>query len=479
MSPAEYGHIALAYTVVSLIGSLAYLGVSDGVTRYVSVDSTPDRRRSLLHSGFLIAIIGSVTAIVLVFMLRGELAELANDDRLAGLLVLFAPYILISSLSKVSFAALRTSKQPRWAVTARNMGPRIVGLLLLGIFVLLEMPLIGALGYWIGSKAAMTVLSMYYVFRGISIDILPIEIPDRKTIRHLWSFSWPLAASSSVFLVLSNADILMIGYFLDSRFVGYYRSIQPLKGIALFIRSSFAFLFFPVATEYFANNDLSGLGELYVVTTKWILSLTFPLVLVFGLFASSIVRTFFGAAYLPAAPALQILIFGMFLRTAVGMDGELIKAIDRPQFEFISAAFGVVANVVLNVVLIPVFGIAGAAVATIVGYAVYNAVELIIVYREIGTHPFSANALKPLVPTALVGLAVASLVADFRLTLPSLIAIGVLLSAVHLFSLFLTRSLDSTDMFLLEEFENYTGVDLTRIKSAIEGRASSSIGSDK
>jgi len=313
----------------------------------------------------------------------------------------------------------------------------------------------------------MTVFTGYYLHRELSIGRVVGRLPDAATVRELWSFSWPLAIGSSFFLLLSNVDVLMIGYFMEPRSVGFYRAIQPLRQVTVFVLGSFTFLFLPLATQYYDDGNLDALDRFYTISTKWIVAATFPLVLVFTLFAPEVVRAFFGVEYTPAAPALAVLTAGLFVRAIVGLNGDMTKAIDRPRIELYSVAVAVVVNVVLNVVLVPRYGIVGAAIGTVVGYAVYNALEVLMIYRSVGSHPFSANTVKPLIPTVLVALGAARLTADVQLGLVVLIGIGGFLSVIHLFSMVVTRSLGREDLLLFERFEERTGVDLERFKSMI------------
>lgn len=471
LGPTTFGHVALAYTIVSTVASLAHLGVGDGVTRLLSADQSSTNWKRILRSGYAIVLLGGVGGAVLVYLFRFRLAAFMNDDTLPWLLLAFVPYILVYPLSKVPFAALRASQRSISAVISREVGPRVLGLVAFATLALFGNLLAGAVAYWLAIPTTTAVLSLYYLQHDHPFGTVARRLPDRESLAELWSFSWPLAFSTSIFVLLSKLDVLMIGYFLDPRAVGWYQAISPLRGATMIAVGAFSFLFLPIATTYYGNGNIDGLNRLYVVASKWTVLATFPFVVVFSLFASEVVRVFFGPAYAPAAPALAVLIVGTFIRTLTGLDGDIVKAIDRPRVELVSAFVGLVANGILNFVLIPAFGIVGAAAATAVGYGLYNAVEVIIVYRAIGSHPFSRNAIKPLVPTTLAGVALARLTAGIELGLVGLVGIGVLISLLQLLSVVLTRSLDETDMFLIERIEERSGIDLLWLKSRVRRRS--------
>lgn len=433
----------------------------------MSAEQSSDYRRSVLRSGYGFALFGGTIVSIGIYLARFHLGSILNYSSLPELLVLFLPYLVAYTVARVTFGALRAHKNSLEAVISRDLAPRIGALVLLVLVVLIGDVFYGAIIYWVVTPAIMALVAGYYLNKEMSIIRVIRHPPDYGVAQELWSFSWPLALSASFFILLSNVDILMIGYFMESQSVGLYRSIQPLQQVTTFVRVAFAFLFLPIATEYFKNKDISTLDQFFTISTKWIVALTFPPVLVFTLFPSDVVRVFFGMAYTPAAPALAVLIAGLFVRTFGGLGGHMAKAIDRPKIELYSVSAAVIVDITFNTILIPRYGIVGAAAGTVIGYVTYNAIELIAIYWAIDSQPFSANSIKPLLPTFLFALGLAQLMADIDLTLLLLLGIGIIFSLIHLFSMFLTRSLGREDLFLFERVEERMGLDLEWFKSLI------------
>jgi O-antigen/teichoic acid export membrane protein len=252
---------------------------------------------------------------------------------------------------------------------------------------------------------------------------------------------------------------------MQPRSVGLYRAIQPLRQITTFVLSAFTFLFLPIATEYYDNREFGALDQFYTISTKWVSAATFPFVLVFTLFAPDVVRIFFGTDYMPAAPALAVLTAGLFIRAFVGLNGDMAKAINQPKIELYSVAIAVAINVGVNFVLIPIYGIVGAAIGTVIGYIVYNAVEVLAIYQAVESHPFSTDNIKPFFPTILFSLGILQITHGIRLSLVMLLVIGTLVSIAHLISMVLTRSLGPEDIVLLEKFEERAGLNVKWLKS--------------
>jgi O-antigen/teichoic acid export membrane protein len=333
----------------------------------------------------------------------------------------------------------------------KDIVPRSVAIVVFLGFAYVQRPFDGAIAYWLVVPLTTAALALLFLSRNLPADTFRARLPDVDVARELWSFSWPLAVGTSLILLMSNLDVLMIGYFLQSDDVGFYRSVQPLRQITQFVLQSFVFLFLPLATSFYSRGDFDQLRTLYTTASKWVAVLTLPFVLVFSLFSEDVVRVFFGVEYLPSAPALSILTAGLFFNALVGPNGAMIKALDQSKLEMYAAGVGVVVNIVLNVVLIPQFGIVGAAVATVVGYVAFNIVEVSAIYWVSGAHPFSLNTLKPLVLTTVVGIGLARITSALSLNLPALIGIGILLLIVQAGAIVATRSLDEADTFIYQK----------------------------
>lgn len=463
LQPELYGDLALAYTIVSALGSLLLLGVHEGLTRLGSADQDPHARRDLVIAAVITAALGGTIGIGLVALFAESLAELVSKPEVAQYLLLLSPYLLLFPLSKIVVSVLRVQQRSGITVLTRAVAARIVPLGFLFLAVVTGVgPLIGAI-YWLAVPLTIVLLGGTLAFRRMNFET--ITFPSRKRFRDLWAFSWPIAASSMVFLLLSQLDVLMIGYFLDSIDVGHYRAIQPLKQGATIFIGSFSFLFLPLATKSYQNSEMAELDTLFGSVTKWALVLTLPIVSTFVFRSREVVVLFFGRSYIEGALPLAILSGGLFLRTVSGPNGDLVKAINRPDVEARASVVGVLANIGLNWLLIPRYGIAGAAVATVAGYTIYNGVELAIVYRETGVTPFS-----PAIGKVIFASTTVLWLFDMTLPrrgLPTIAVFGIVSGLTTLFCAVGTRSIEEPDIMLLDRLEDRFGRSFSWIRGML------------
>ncbi len=467
LPPSLYGELTLAYTIVFSLGTIALLGIHQGMTRQFSAAETERRQTQILYAGFSMILFSALATVGGLYFFRGWFADFMSADHLYEHLLLLSPFLLFYPLSRAALATLRAEKRTLPAVIAQHLGGRGMAFLFLVIFVLADAQFVGAVVYWVTTPLFISLIALYYLFESGLLRNPFDTSPDKKTVRKLWDFSWPLAIGSGIFLLLNRVDILMIGYFLPSNQVGYYRAVQPLKKIATFALGSFTFLFLPVATEYYTEGDTDGLDQIFTITTKWILLITLPPVLLFALFSPDVIKILFGDNYLPAAPVLTILSAGLLFRAVSGLDGDMVKAIDRPRIELFSGALGLLSNIILNFLLIPTFEISGAAIATVSGYIIYNGVELIWIYHLTGGSPFSVNIAKHIGVMSVLAILVSGILPS-PVGLVGLIAVGISLTLLQPVVLILTSSVDEADLDLVRQIESKTGKNLEIVKKIVK-----------
>lgn len=467
LSPAVYGSLALAYTAVVLTSRLSNLGIRDGVVRLISSSSLPSEKMRVAQHGFLIVTVASLLFITFLYFSRNIIANVFDDPQIPAYIIMLSPVVLLFPYRGISIGLLRSEGRSTGAVISRDILGPTISIVLLTVAVITGYPVYGGIVYWISLPLVIAISSLIIIRNSYSLTGFLRITPDQAIITRLLRFSLPLALAAYITVFLSYLDIIMIGYFLDSTQVGYYRAIQPLRRAPIFVMIAFQFLFLPLATELYEKDEITKLGEFYKTSTKWIVVITLPIVLVLSIFSKDVVRLLYGTDYLPAATALSVLVIGLYFRAFVGLNGDMVKAIDRTNIEMISAAAGVLGNFLLNLLLIPRYGIVGAAIATSGGFFIYNIIELYGIYRIIKIHPFGLNNIKPILPVTLVALGIQLFITNGRLGFIELGIVGVTLSLLSIVFVPLTRSLSHTDLVFVERIESYLGINLELIKQYV------------
>ena len=131
-----------------------------------------------------------------------------------------------------------------------------------------------------------------------------------------------------------------------------------------------------------------------------------------------------------------------------------IKAIKKTRIDLWASVGALLINIVLNILLIPMYGMIGAAVATATSYMIYNIIDLIILYKNTGVNPFHWDLVVPFFPTIIV---IIVLTHFYTLKDPSIIKlllIGLTILAIHLLSIMATTGLTDEDKMLIKSIRS-------------------------
>ncbi|MDT0555570.1 flippase [Patiriisocius hiemis] len=193
--------------------------------------------------------------------------------------------------------------------------------------------------------------------------------------------SGPMAISSMSFLLMQSVDVLMLTKFTTYEDVAYYAVTVKLTMVIAIVLSSVNAVIAPDISHLFSASKKEALRRRVQQGTKLIFVLTFPLIIVLAL-GSGIILKLFGEGYDVAKPALLILLIGQTINALCGSVGTYLNMTGKQVTLQTILVSALAINIVLNYVLIPVYGIVGAAIATSSSMIIWNIIAVIYVYKK-------------------------------------------------------------------------------------------------
>jgi len=241
-----------------------------------------------------------------------------------------------------------------------------------------------------------------------------------------------LLASNILRTLIFNFDVILIGFMLGEKHVGLYaapyRFCFLLLAVAVAIHASYLPAFVRAVNE--------GPDALIEITNR---ALAFsaavgaPLVVGGMVVARPLLQALFGADYVDGTTAFRLLILSIGLIFLHGHLRNILLTLDRTSTELRIVAVATVANIVLNFLLIPMFGIAGAAASTVTAEGLILLLVLFIIRRQ-GGHVYSGPVWRPTLAAAVMGVVLLCLRTNENLTLS--VALG---AVVYIAALLLLR----------------------------------------
>lgn len=360
LGPGQFGKWNYAIAFVSLISALATLGLDQIVVKHLLENR---KEEEVLGTAFYLRVFGSALSTIIVC---SYFSFYKKDATLFTIALL-----TVGSLFFQSFDVIDLKNQSvlhsRKTVIVKNTVFVIVSIIKL-FFVYLKFPLlsfvvIGLIEFIFGAVGMV----LYY---GLSNFIKwNFNYSYCKT---LLFQAWPLILSGIIIMMYMRIDQIMIGEFLGEKAVGLYSVSTRFTELWYFIPSVFATSFFPKLVEKY-NTNKKTYFEVCLKLLKLLFLISFAIAIFFAFFSNLIINFLYGFAYITSVFALQISIWtGIFVFWGVAA-GNMLVIENLNKHNLIKSIQGLLINVTLNYILIPKYGINGAAIATLISqfYASY------------------------------------------------------------------------------------------------------------
>ncbi len=259
----------------------------------------------------------------------------------------------------------------------------------------------------INEVIAMIILGVSYmtatlVLLGLFHRIFPQVLwgpPARREIKEIAFFSLPFWFSGLLTQIRKNVQPVFLGVYSSVANVGIFSiatSANLLSSIAIMAtRKSLR----PILAETLDEGDLDQTLLLYQTTTRWTLTFTLPSFLVIILFPTELMGLF-GKSFTGGAAALAVLAWADLANASTGTCGALLDMSGFNKVKTINKVFQFTVTIGLNVLLIPQFGLMGAAAAVLISTIAIQIVRVTEVRILIGLHPYNLRILKPLFAAA-------------------------------------------------------------------------------
>jgi len=233
----------------------------------------------------------------------------------------------------------------------------------------------------------VSVLSYFVFLRSLNSEIKSSENLDNTNkkihYKEIFVLSLPLLLAQSGQFVMGWTDKLMIGGFWNAANVGVYDVSAKFSMFVNIALTSIASITSPKFAETFSLGDMDRLKKIVLQSTKISFWSTLPLFIGFVLIAPFMLNIF-GDDFVNGFYVLCVLSFARLVSALTGPAGTLLQMTGR-QIIFMKVLFmGAIINIVANYLLIPIYGILGAAISTGFSIVFWNLIMVYYVYREFG-----------------------------------------------------------------------------------------------
>lgn len=385
-----FGLYALGLVIFNVAQTLAGMGLSQGAVRYVAIHDgagNPEKvKGTILLSVGLPFIVGSVIGFVL-FLAADGIANTIGKPELDRVIKIVSFGIPFMAAMMASIAATRGFKKMQYYVYVKNIFHPIANLALIVLFYWFGLRLLGAISAWIFAAGFGLILGIYYIKK---------EFPEFSKVKaafeakELLKFSGPLVLVGFLQMLFIRTDILMLGYFRTSAEVGVYNAVSQIMILLVMVLMAFNSIFSPMVADLYNRNQLNELNRLLKIVAKWVFLLTLPIFMIMVVSPKELL-SIFGPEFVSGWPAFLVLAVFFFLAIGVGPVTETLVMCGLQKLELYNTLGSFILNIILNLLLIPQFGLLGAALATGISSVCLHATRLFEVFYFLNLSPFSGK----------------------------------------------------------------------------------------
>jgi len=366
LGPDGLGLFSMATMIVGIIEIIAVFGINGALVKFVAEYESKgwrDKVYSLVSSAFITLLIIGIISGVVLFFLSNVFANIFDMPLLSSLLKIYALAFPFSLLHGTIISYFNGLRKMTYYAFIRIL---LAALSLMFILVFLIIGL-GVKGAMLGTVLAIVVTVI--IATTIMRKFISFTFSDyRKYTKVLVSFGSRLVGATMINEIYNYVDILMIGYFLTSTDVGYYAVAISLGKFFWLVPRAIARVSYPAMSEYWAKKDIQAMNKLVDRATRYSTCILVFAGMLVIFFAKDIINFLFTSEFLQAILPLIILIIGTVTSGIFGSIGNIFVSIGRANMELMISAINTIGAILLNIALIPTYGIIGAATATTASY---------------------------------------------------------------------------------------------------------------
>lgn len=364
LGAAEYGVFSYVLGLAGFFTVFADIGINNILTREAT--QKPEQSEEYFATAFWIKVaLLCITSLIIVFI-----APTFSGISGAAVLVPFIAIVVAADgIRELANAYFRAKERMEWeALTTLFMNATITGT---GFLILSYSATASALTFsYIASAAVGMIAAALILHKEFSHLISHFR---KALVSPMLRAALPIALLSVLGPFMLSADIVMLGWWRSPEEIGFYSAAQKIIQVFYTLPAILAASVFPVLSRAAGDNNIERARAIMEKIVTFLFFVSIPMVVGGVVLGSPIIEFLYDFPYLPAAPAFQILIATILFTFPGALFGNLALAYHEQKklAPYVFAA--AIANIALNVWLIPLWGILGSAIATLIAQTTYNA----------------------------------------------------------------------------------------------------------
>ncbi|WP_299263752.1 flippase [Halorientalis sp.] len=470
----SFGGIVIGTAIVDVGAIVAGLGLASGLTRYLPRVEDGEKRSLALFSVAVTLLTSTVLGAVVALNASAIATEVFGDPGVAVTVRIFGAAIPFATVLNVTVGGIRGQERSTYWVVVKNI-----------VHPLARITLVVGVAAYTLDRAGLTeaqrqagfawayaipyvvsaIVGLALLYRALPRDGLAV---DTGRLAEVTRYSLPFTVTGVSSFVYRSIDIFLIAFFLGQFANGIYGVAYAAVSFMGMFSTAFNFLGAPIASRLESDGNARDAMEMFRAVVRWLIVVSVCALVPLGVFATEFITIIYRAKYASGGTVLAVLAVGFALKNVLSVHNPILESVGRAKLLSFNSALAAVANLALNWVLIPRYGILGAAVATSASFFLRDGLAAAQVYLALGETPLSWRGVRPAILAVPFLWLVSTVVAPATPgTLLWLVGVTGLTSVVYLIAVLLVFGLTETDVMVVRSAEEQYGLPLGRFDAVI------------
>ncbi len=379
---ADPGSVSIFYSalaIVTIINVFSDLGISGAFTRYVPYfegRGEHGKIKDLLRLSYKYLTVLSIAMTAVLFLSAGLIVDFYKQPELTDAMVpqltlaiqIMSLYILLGNLFRLNYLYMQSMgdiKGSQFYQNLQNFSKLVLSVIFFYAFGI-SVAII-CYGFILSVFIALA-LSSVPVYRSVASISAEGRLSRKELLEEVIPLGMLVAVLTSFSAILFNADRLILGKFAFAD-VGVYSLATTLAAVLMTFPGAVGNIFLPVVSKLSGRGDLDKMKEVIATSQRWTMFITLPIAVVMMAFAADMLRIFYGSAYETGAAVMTIATLGLVFSSFSYAISLALTANRMIRIELIISGVGGAFNLLLCLLLIPSYGMEGAAVAGLLALA--------------------------------------------------------------------------------------------------------------
>ena len=456
LSVGGFGGLTAGTALLDIGAIVAGLGLASGLTRYLP-RMTGGRKRMLAGVAVAVTTVTSLALGVVVALAAPFIAsEIFGNPGVTPSIRIFGAAIPFATLLNVAVGGIRGQELSFYRVVVKNIVHPIARITLVAAAVLYGLGQAGVAGAYAVPYILSAIIALLLFYRSLPGSRSSV---DRALLSEVTRYSLPFTISGISGFVYRSLDIFLILYFLGDAAPGIYGVAYAAVSFMGMFSTAFNYLGAPIASKLESDGSVDDALRMFRLGARWLVIASVCALVPLGVFATDFITVIYQSKYASGGSALAILAAGFAAKNVLSIHNPMLEALGRSKTLSANSAVAAVSNVVLNLLLIPAFGIIGAAIATVASFLLRDGLAVIQVYRSLGRTPLTRQTVQPLAAAVPFVAATAFIAPSVPTTILWLLAVTAVATGAYVVAILVLFGLSETEVMVIRSAEERFGLE--------------------